>query len=408
MSASPVVIRALDERDISAALDLIYAEWPEIPRACQEAMIRHDPWRDRQQSFGAFVEGHLVAHARLHHRPVRMGRACLNMAGVCEVVTHPDHRRQGYGHRVLKAAIDWMRASGTHFAVLYTGVHPFYAAVGWGTLEETFWYVPLDSVPRLGNGNYHISRLSIGNSPSPLADIYERSCGQHPISLRRTPVYWQSWPLWANANPWFGTLDDVWTVARTEDTVAGYGAVQRSLLRSDSVAIIEACVLPDHDDALFDICDALVERCRTAGARSIELNLPADHCLVSRLSPVGEQTANRNAMVRVIEPAAMLRALSPELELRSKRFTSPAQVRLRSPLGSATLSLNRGGVTIDDTTQAPVADLSPAGLGSLLLGFRPAPALAEAGELHARTATVELLDLLFPGLDSHYWQIDHF
>ena len=52
--------------------------------------------------------------------------------------------------------------------------------------------------------------------------------------------------------------------------------------------------------------------------------------------------------------------------------------------------------------------MSTAGLASLLLGYRSAAELARAGEIEAAAPTLELLDVLFPCLRSHYWQIDHF
>jgi len=405
--AAPAV-RALSNRDIPAALDLIYAEWAKIPRACQEQMIRRDPWRHRQRSFGAFVGGRLVAHARFHYRPVRINRAILRMVGVCEVVTHPDYRRRGLGHRVLKAALQWMHSSGVHFTMLYTGVHPFYAALGWGTLAQDICYVPAGSIPQLGEAGYRIAHLPIEQTPPTFATIYQQSCGQHPISLLRTPAYWRNWPRWAKGNLWFGLLDDLWTVASKDDTVVAYGGIQRSILKDGSVGIVEACALPGHQAALFDIHDDLIARCRQAGGDLVELNLPPDHPFVSRLAPIGRHTINNNAMVRVVDLPGLLDVLLPELNDRSSTLRAPARVRLESDLGSAALAAGAGSVTLDDSTQASRASLTPAGLGSLLLGFRAAPELAAQGEIEAKPAVIELLDLLFPCQRSHYWQIDHF
>lgn len=405
--ATPVV-RALEESELDAALDLIAAQWPEIPRSCQERMVRHDPWRSQQRSFGAFADGRLVAHARFHHRPVRVGRARLRMVGVCEVVTGPDYRRRGFGHQVLKAALRWMRETRQHFTMLYTGVHPFYAALGWEVARETMYYVPSPAIPRLGEGGYRITHIPVTDRPAAFARIYEESCGQHSISLDRTSAYWESWPRWAEGNRWFGLLDDLWTAAWEGKTIVAYGAINGSILRERALSIVEACALPEHPDALFDVCDDLVARCRAAGAERIELNLPADHPLVVRLAPVGERGADGSAMLRVVDLRGLLQALVPELEVRSARLDGSTRVKLESPLGSATLSADRGSVALDESVGAPRAALSPAGLGSLLLGFRSAAELGEAGEIDAAPATMEVLDALFPCLHSHYWQIDHF
>ena len=405
--ATPVV-RALEESELDAALDLISAQWAEIPRACNEGMIRHDPWRSQQRSFGAFADGRLVAHARFHHRPVRLGRARLRMVGVCEVVTHPDYRRRGFGHQVLKAALRWLWETRQHFAMLYTGVHPFYAALGWGATREGMYYVPTSAIPRLGEGGCRITHIPAQEAPPEFAAIYEESCGQHPISLDRTSAYWEGWPRWAEGNRWFGLLGDMWTAAWEGSRIVAYGGISGSILREKALSIVEACAPPEHQGALFDVCDDLVARCRAAGAERIELNLPSDHPLVSRLAPVGEQGADGSAMLRVVDLRALLEALMPELEGRSAGLPNSTRVRLESPLGSATLSADQGSVAVDESRGAPRAELSPAGLGSLLLGFRTTAELGEAGEIEAAAATMEVLDVLFPCLHSHYWQIDHF
>ena len=408
MASGDVIVRALEESDLGAALDLIFGEWGEIPRGCQERMVRHDPWGERQRSFGAFVEGRLVAHARFHHRPVRIGRARVNMVGVCEVVTHPEYRRRGLGHRVLRAAIEWMRAEGRHVAILYTDVPEFYAGVGWGALAEEFWYVPVDAIPTLGAGRSAITQIPIGEAPGALAEVFDASCGAHPISLVRTPEYWESWPRWAEGNRWFGLLDDRWTAAWEGGRIVAYGGVLGSLRRGGSVGIVEACCLPGHEEALLDVGDALVARCREGGASTVELNLPSDHVFVTKLAPLGERTLNTNARVRVVDVRGMLEALRPELEERAGRLGGAARVRLVSPLGSATVCAGGGGVSVDDSAAEASAELTPAGLGSLLLGYRSAAELAEAGEIEAADATLGVLDVLFPHLRSHYWQVDHF
>jgi predicted acetyltransferase len=224
----------------------------------------------------------------------------------------------------------------------------------------------------------------------------------------RTPHYWTSWPHWAKDNVWFGLLDNLWNVAWEGEQIVAYGGIQRSILEQSSVGIVEACALPDREHALWDLLDVLAARCRKAGARSIELNLPSDHPIATRLAPLGERRADHSAMVRVVDLPRLLDALRPELEARSARLPGPVSVRLDSPVGSAVLSADRGAVTFDESSEAARAELRPAGLGSLLLGFRSAAELAEAGEIQASSSIIEQLDLLFPCLHSHYWQIDHF
>jgi GNAT superfamily N-acetyltransferase len=402
------VVRPLTDADRDVALDLIHLAWPEIPRACNEQMILRDPWRDRQRAFGAFVADRLVSHARFHFRPIRIGRATLHMIGVCEVVTHPDFRRRGLGHAVLKQAIAWMESSHHHFCLLHTGVHPFYAALGWGTIHQPLYYLPANAIPRLGPGRCEIEHISIESTPPDFAAIYDQSAARHPHALLRTTDYWRQWPHWAAGNLWFGLLDNHWSAAVEDGRILAYGGVQRSLKRQDSVGIVEACALPHREDALLDLLDDLLARCRDAGGDPIELNLAVTHPAVTHLAPLARRTTASGVMIRVIDLPGLLRALEPELDARASGISGPARVRLECELGSATLLASPGHVSLDDRAPAPVARLTSAGLASLLLGYRSAADLAESDDLEADPAVLDLLDILFPCLRSFYWQIDHF
>ena len=152
----------------------------------------------------------------------------------------------------------------------------------------------------------------------------------------------------------------------------------------------------------------MAARCRDAGCESVDLNLPCDHPLVGRLAPHGHRGVNTTGMVRVIDLAGMLEALRPELEERSRSLAAPVRVRLESPVAAASIAAEPGSVSIDNGSAASRARFTPAGLGSMLLGFLPVSELAAAGEIEAEPATMEALDVLFPDLHSHYWQIDHF
>ncbi len=408
MPTSQPVVRVLQQEDTPAALDLIRLAWPEIPRQAQEQMIARDPWRARQRAFGAFVNGRLVAQARFHYRPVRLGSAVLNMVGVCEVTTHPDFRRRGIGHRVLRAALDWMRSVDVHFVMLYTGVNGFYTPLGWGTIDVPTWYLPVRSAPKAGTGKYCVSRLGIRDSVSALADIYERSCGRHPISLIRSPEYWQQWPHWAKDNLWFGLLDNEWSVAREDGKMVAYGGLNWSLKRQGRISIHEACALPGHEEALLDLFDDLVARSSAASKEALELNLPEDHALVRRVAALAERASNTSAMVQVVDLRGLLKTLGVEIQRRAGRLRASIAVRLTCALGTATVCAGPAEFEVRDSPAATEIELTPAGLGSLVLGFRSVSELRAAGQIMGPNEADEALELLFPCLHSHYWQIDHF
>ncbi len=388
------------EEDIAAAADIVYLAWPEVAKSCTEAMIRRDPWRDQQAGFGAFAGSRLVSYARFHYRPVRVGSALLRMAGVADVVTVPEFRRQGLAKRVLSAGVDWMRSSGMTCALLFTGVPYVYSGLGWGEVKEARLSLPMRALPRLGSGRYRIGKVHFTELPAELGRIYELSCGSHPISLARTPAYWRNWPSWMIGNGAF-TLSDEWVVAWRGDQLAAYGVAAHS-------SIAEICSLPGEEEALFDVFDSLAERMRrTRRERQLQLDLPLDHPLAARLAVHGKKEAEVCGMILVLDLPGLLRELGPELAQRW-HAAQPGCLRLESPLGAATLTVDRGEVRVDAAPGAPMLRLTPRGLSSLLLGFQSAGDLQQAGEIEGDAQALEVADQLFPWLFSHFWEVDRY
>jgi hypothetical protein len=77
-------------------------------------------------------------------------------------------------------------------------------------------------------------------------------------------------------------------------------------------------------------------------------------------------------------------------------------------VAAATIAAEPGSVSIEDESEDSRARLTPAGLASMVLGFLPVSELGAAGEIDAEPVTMAALEVLFPDLHSHYWQIDHF
>jgi len=402
------VIAPLQGPHLRAALGLVASQWPEVPPAAHEALALDDPWRDLGRVFGALVGEEVVAHARFHYRPVAMGRATLHMVGLSCVVTRADHRRRGIGHRVLRAALDWMAASGAHFCAMNTGVPNFYSPLGWGRLRWPLLTLRPASLPRLGSGRYPLTRLPIDQAPAALAGIYDAaSCG-HPITLRRTEAYWAAWPRWARRNPWVGLVDDQWTIAWKDNRPVGYGALQHSIVSSNTLSIGEVWAMPGEEEALRDIFDDLAARASAHKSERIEVNLPGDHPLLADLASQGKWVTHEGMMIRVVDLRGLLATLAPQIEARAADLRSPVAVRLESPTGSATVRAGDGPPAITDDEAPHRADLSPGALGALLLGLSSAADLTSAGDIDASDATRELLDRLFPCLHAHYSQVDGF
>jgi GNAT superfamily N-acetyltransferase len=79
-------------------------------------------------------EGRLVTHAGVLERDALLNGEPIRIAGIAEMLTHPDYRRQGYGAAALREAARFMGDElRTPFALLVCPMTaiPFYGALGW-------------------------------------------------------------------------------------------------------------------------------------------------------------------------------------------------------------------------------------------------------------------------------------
>jgi GNAT superfamily N-acetyltransferase len=88
----------------------------------------------RCRYFGGYAQGILVSSCTIMVMP-NLTRGCRPYALIENVVTHQDHRNQGWGKAVLKHALDWAWAGKCYKVMLMTGrmeepVFNFYEAAG--------------------------------------------------------------------------------------------------------------------------------------------------------------------------------------------------------------------------------------------------------------------------------------
>jgi GNAT superfamily N-acetyltransferase len=396
-----IIVRETTETDAPAVVDLAALTWPHIARSRTEAIIELDPWRDRQAAFGAFAGGRLVSYARFHFRPVRVGAAVVNLGGVADVVTHPDFRRRGLARRVLQAGIASMKSAGLPASLLFTANPGVYRGLGWRTFHGISGVVDLSGMPRLGRGRTRITREHVLRLPPALEGVYESGCASHPISQVRPVAYWRDWPKWMLNEPNGQTVEHFASVAWRGASPCAYGLASRS-------AIIELCCLPGEQDAMLDVFDHLVEASRADRAvGAVRLDLPYDHAVAAALAPCATFSTATLGMVLVLDLKAMLHALQPALAERAEGIRHD-RIRIHSPAGSATVTINDGEVSIGDSQEPCAATLTGTAFSSLLLGFGSVRALHDAGEVDADPRALELLDALFPCRNAHYWAIDRF
>lgn len=112
------------------------------------------------RAFGEFFEGRsfhqqrhhirliardpeIIGHMALCYRAIRMGDALVNIMGLAEVATDPEHRGKGIASALMRQAIEVAQDSQADFFVLY-GVRPIYAGVGFRSVSNPILCTPFD------------------------------------------------------------------------------------------------------------------------------------------------------------------------------------------------------------------------------------------------------------------------
>jgi len=83
-----------------------------------------------------------LAHAGLQVRAGFCANEPVTIGGIGGVMTHPQHRHQGYARAAIAAGLDYFRSLGTvDFALLVcaTPLIPFYKHLGWQRWPGTLW-----------------------------------------------------------------------------------------------------------------------------------------------------------------------------------------------------------------------------------------------------------------------------
>jgi GNAT superfamily N-acetyltransferase len=81
---------------------------------------------------GLPIEGkRLIASCGVYRQEMQYGQAVIINGGVRDVGAHPIGRGKGYGLKVVKDAVEFMRDNGCDISILFTGSHHFYEKNGY-------------------------------------------------------------------------------------------------------------------------------------------------------------------------------------------------------------------------------------------------------------------------------------
>ncbi|GIV19217.1 MAG: hypothetical protein KatS3mg023_0968 [Armatimonadota bacterium] len=129
-----VTFRAIHPDELEACLDVWDAAFEETPRDYFRKYFTGDPWFHPEYTRCAFEGKRMVSAVQIVRREVRVGQVTLTLGGIANVGTIPAYRSKGYSTQLLRDAITVMENDGFDFSMLFTGIHGFYARLGWENL----------------------------------------------------------------------------------------------------------------------------------------------------------------------------------------------------------------------------------------------------------------------------------
>lgn len=172
----------------------------------------NDPWRELDNTLVAVDDDKIVSTIRIFNREIYLNGQKISMGGIGEVSTRPEYSGKGLSTRLLTNAIEIMEKKGMKVSMLATGIHDFYARLGWERLRMDFkvstavYDEPFPYKLRLFDHEKDIPVIS---------RIYREYSGRlNGPAVRENELYWK---YWFNAN-----CINCWTCLDENDEVVAY------------------------------------------------------------------------------------------------------------------------------------------------------------------------------------------
>ena len=357
------------------------------------------PWEEVQVHVGdelvSWMQTVDVAH-RLHG-------AELTSLGVVGVHRADAHQKQGHMRFMLEAALRRSEARRLMMSTLYGGVPALYHRWGYATVMPEITITIPTGVAKLAISSHSVRLADEGDWPA-MARVYNRATSSVNGSRVRVPDRWPG----PRQGTYFGRLK-TWSlvVADSRGRVVGYCTCDgESVAHSatQEMGVCEISVADAHADSyraaaslVSAIADVAVKR-RVAGITfhlhpegTVGRYLANHETTVNVVRPVGQAQ-----MVRISDPHAVLKALDSYVGQQAALLdpSRPERVAVRTEHGVGYLMLGGHGLP-------QVVRLQTSRLAEIIFGYRSATELRAVHGVRLSRRDAEMLDVLFPQMDSY-------
>jgi len=334
------------------------------------------------------VGGALVTHWGVWDYRMRIGGATVRCAGIGGVATDADHRRKGHMARTAAYGVERLRARGYPLSILF-GIDDFYHRFGYvPAWREASWHLLRKDLPPLAGRPPPLERASFAPSDDVIRLHNQWNAGLTGTAVR--PTFTRGFFRWARTTP------EGWLWRDARGRAAGH-----LFVHEDEEALVTTEATGDPEIVLA----ALARLAARKGLPALRFEtLPYGAALARRLRTLNcryEQRYARDgeAMVRLVDLAACLRAIEPEL---SRRLASSAldgyrgSLRVEGPEGAAGLALDRGRVRVVPAARGRTSLRAGWYLAQLLLGTDDPMETCEVGRVRLAGDAARLVPVLFP------------
>jgi predicted N-acetyltransferase YhbS len=224
-------VRALQKHEVDGFLVCFQAAFgiDEHSLTIIRNSLINDPYFQPELVRVGVLDGEIISHAVILHRPAWVGNQVVNVAGITAVATHPYYQRRGFGTRVMRDTLAVARRRAYDLAIITTQVPSFFRQLGFVEAPAVLGYeCPATALARIDvPGRFRLQRLDYPEHWPILDTIYREYSHSRTGMQVRESRFWESWPRRGTFPQGFSNeLDSIGVIARWNQEPVAYLAAQ--------------------------------------------------------------------------------------------------------------------------------------------------------------------------------------
>lgn len=234
----------------------------------------NDPYFRPERVRVGVLDGEIISHVVILHRPAWAGQQVIEIAGVTAVATHPHYQGQGFGTRTVRDALRLIRKWRYDLGLLTARVPGFFARLGFVEVPAVMGHqCPATGLVRMeAPSEYQVQPLDYYQQWPTIAQIYREYSHLRTGMQYREERFWETWPLRGTFPLGFSSeVGSLGLVATKDNQMVAYLAAQL-LPDMPHLSVTEFGHRNDHPEAMVALLKAAAERYLTTGGRRVVMH----------------------------------------------------------------------------------------------------------------------------------------